>query len=405
MKPITYLVFGLIVLLSFSCVEEIDFATYTETFESALVVEATITNEYKQQQVKLSRTYKIEEDGPNPETGAQVTLLVNGSPISFVETENGMYLSETAFAAQHNADYQLKVITSNGRKYSSTPIQLTQETQIDNIYAERITNEFGEDGIAIRIDSFDPTSNSRFYRYEYEETYKIIAPFYSGSKLIVTGNVYPNCSVQLVSRDEDVRTCFKTDFSTNIILTSTQDLQEDIVEGFQVCFLNKNNFKISHRYSVLVKQYVQQPEAFLYYSKLKDIAEQDSNLFSQLQPGFLNGNIFSETNTEEKVVGYFEVASVSKKRIFFNYTDFYPDEPLPPYVISCVPFAPKLSVSGLGGSGRCGELITSLEADRITFWDINSFPEPGEGPYLVVIKECGDCTALGTNEVPDFWVE
>ena len=405
MKPLAYLVFGLILLLSFSCVEEIDFATNTETFESALVVEATITNEYKQQQVRLSRTYKFEEDGPNPETGAQVTLVANGQVYDFTGTNEGIYYSNASFAAQPNTNYQLKITTSNGRKYSSTLMQLTQETQINNLYAEHITNDFGDDGIAIRVDSFDPTSNSHFYRYEYEETYKIIAPFYNGSKLIVTGNVFPDCTVQVVGRDEDVRTCFKTDLSTNVILTSTQDLQEDLVEGFQVRFLNKNNFKISHRYSILVKQYVQQPEAFLYYSKLKDIAEQDSNLFSQLQPGFLNGNISSETNTEEKVVGYFEVASVSKQRIFFNYTDFYPNEPLPPYVIACVPFAPPLFVPGLGGGGRCGELITSLESDTITYWDANLSPEEGEGPYLVVIKVCGDCTELGSTQVPDFWVE
>ena len=177
MKPITYLVFGLILLLSFSCVEEIDFATNTETFESALVVEATITNEYKQQQVRLSRTYMFEEEVPNPEVGAQVTIIANGEQFAFAEVENGVYLSTSQFAAQPNVDYQLKITTSNNRTYASKPTQLTAVTQIDNLYAERIINDLGEDGVAIYVDSFDPTSNARFYRYEYEETYKIQAPF------------------------------------------------------------------------------------------------------------------------------------------------------------------------------------------------------------------------------------
>ena len=30
---------------------------------------------------------------------------------------------------------------------------------------------------------------------------------------------------------------------------------------------------------------------------------------------------------------------------------------------------------------------------------------PGGGPHVMVIPECGDCTTIGTNVVPDFWIE
>ena len=35
------------------------------------------------------------------------------------------------------------------------------------------------------------------------------------------------------------------------------------------------------------------------------------------------------------VLGYFEDATQSNSRIFLNYEDFYPEEPLPPYFINC----------------------------------------------------------------------
>jgi hypothetical protein len=57
-----------------SCIKEIDFET--ETFESALLVEARITNDEKNHEIKLSRTYRFEDDGPDPETNAIVKIQV-----------------------------------------------------------------------------------------------------------------------------------------------------------------------------------------------------------------------------------------------------------------------------------------------------------------------------------------
>ena len=43
----------------------------------------------------------------------------------------------------------------------------------------------------------------------------------------------------------------------------------------------------------------------------------------------------STTNPDDKVIGYFDVASVTSKRIFFNYIDLFPNESLPPYYTEC----------------------------------------------------------------------
>ena len=63
-----YIVLAFSAMLVIGCIEEIDFET--ETFESALVIEATITNELGDQEIVLSRTFRFEEDGPVPESGA-----------------------------------------------------------------------------------------------------------------------------------------------------------------------------------------------------------------------------------------------------------------------------------------------------------------------------------------------
>jgi len=75
-----------------------------------------------------------------------------------------------------------------------------------------------------------------------------------------------------------------------------------------------------NRYSIFVKQYVQNFAAHTFYQTLKDISGSES-ILSQTQPGFFAGNIKSDDNPNEKVIGFFDVSSVSNKRIFFNFSD------------------------------------------------------------------------------------
>ncbi len=394
--------YGLLVLstlfTAFGCIEEIGFET--ESLESALVVEATITNENKFQEVLLSRTYKFEDDGPSGESGAQVTIESDMGNFQFTENENGTYVSTQSFAAEEGVDYTLKIRTQDGRSYISNPTQQTAVSEIESVYATRETTDIGVDGMSVFIDTFDPTGSSLYYRYEYEETYKIIAPKWTTSDLIVTNEA--NCDVEVVNRTQEEQTCYGKENSVLINVATTSGFSEDRLVRHRVRFLDSDDPKIARRYSLLVKQYVQSLEAYSYYKTLKDFSGNGS-LFSQTQPGFFSGNISSEVNPDEKVLGFFDVSTVSSKRVFFNYEDYYPGEPLPPYFRNCIEFAPDQYTID---PNICGLLITELLRNRIKYFAVNNNPPSGQqGPYLVVIRACGDCTALGSNVVPDFWEE
>lgn len=387
-------------LLTTSCIET--FETTFEDFESAIVVEATITDKLEQQRVFLTRTFEFEDDGPSPETNASVRVEGGGNVIVFEESTPGLYLSTQAFAAQPNIDYQLRIDTQNGRSYSSNQMTLTQTTQIDDLRAERITNDLGEEGVVILVDSFDPTGNSVNYRYQYEETFKIIAPFWTPDDLEKArpDEATQPCDVKVVVDEKSEETCFSSDFSNAIIQTSTRDLAEDRVSDFEVRFINRNNYIISHRYSVLVRQFVQSNEAFTFYETLNEFSGNES-FFSETQPGFLEGNISSDSNEDEKVLGYFDVASVVERRIFFNYEDLFPGEELPPYVDPCVPNAPELA----RGAPPVCVLSTLVENDLVRLLGNNDTPADMEGPYFVAPRVCGDCSEIGKAEIPEFWIE
>ncbi len=386
-------------LLLFGCVEEISFNT--ESLESALVIEATLTNEVKQQQIRLSRTYKFEEDGPTAEGGATVWIQSDDGMIAFEEsTEAGLYLSNVEFGAREGIDYELSITTSDSRTYRSTPTQMATNVPIDEVYAVRETTDFGDDGVSIFVDSFDPTGTANYFRYEYEETYKIIAPLWNTTSMIELED--PPCGVELGIREQEERVCYNTELSTAVNVLSTSGLSESRVQRHLVRFLNGNNYIISHRYSILVRQYVQSLEANTYYRLLNEFSGSES-LFSQNQPGFFDGNIQSETNSEEKVVGFFEVSSVSEKRLYFNYEDFYPNEPLPPYASGCTEVAPEPTTLVFG---VCGPLVVGIRRNEFRYVRLNDMPnDVFPGPYFVVARACGDCTALGSNIVPDFWEE
>jgi hypothetical protein len=179
---------------------------------------------------------------------------------------------------------------------------------------------------------------------------------------------------------------------------------------FPVHFINRDDFIISHRYSIEVSQFVQDPDTYSYYEALKSFSA-SGNIFSQVQPGALNANISRDGDPNELVLGYVEVASVAKRRTYFNYADLFPGEPLPPYPITCgVHSSPESHASfcatGMSMNNCPQSIIERVDLGLISYVGLN---DQGigtcPGPYTYVASLCGDCTLLGSNEVPDFWEE
>ncbi|WP_299535303.1 DUF4249 domain-containing protein [Ulvibacterium sp.] len=387
-----FTLFGVCIILG-SCTEP--FSPEIPPSDSLLVVDATLTNELKNHKVFLSRTTQGDEE-PTVESNATVRIVDdNQQQYPYTETEPGTYVSDVMFSAEPDRSYRLRITTASGREYASSPAILPPLTaEMTDVYAERTTTDSGLDGMGIFVNSFDANGNSIYYKYEYEETYKIIAPRWVPHGLVIA-NEDP-----LVITDfqrDGQKTCFATEKSNTLILNNTSGVGEDRITGFNVRFINRDNYIISHRYSLLVKQFVLSRQAFEFYETLQDFSGVES-LFSDSQPGFIVGNIFPQDDGNDQVVGIFEVSSVSEQRVFFNYSDFFPDEDLPPFVDECPPsvtFAPEDE-----------ELALLIRGNLISFNNFNERPPPpGQGRYFVQPRVCGDCTALGTETIPDFWEE
>jgi len=395
-------VFGLLFFFLFSCVEPFEGEEFLNSFEDILVVNSTLTNQLKRQEVILTRSFEFNEDEIPKEEGAQVIISSDsGQNYPFEEVSPGTYHSIAAFAAQMNQAYTLTITTQDGRSYSSEAMELpAASTEIDRLYAERLTNDEGIEGMSIFVDSFDPSGTSRLYRHEFVETFKVIAPFWSPFDAVVVSEGRNTFDVRAILREQEERVCFGEQRERNIIVNSTLGLSEDRLDRYQVRFIDRDDYILSYRYSVLVRQFVHSPAAFSFYETLQGLAQTTGNIFSEDQPGFLQGNIFGITDPNENVAGFFDVATVAEKRIFFDYEDFFPNEELPPYTADCLISAPTTT-------GTLGQraLLNLIYDDKIRFYNFNNGTIPGGGPFLVVRKICGDCTAIGSNKIPDFWIE
>lgn len=383
-----YIVF--MVFPFYGCVEE--FQVEFEDFESVLVIEATITDQMALQEVLLTRTYEFEAEETAKESGAQIFVIgSDGNRYAFIEAEEGRYVSDQTFAATADVEYHLSVETKDGRTYGSGTKVLPNLAQVDDVSARRFTNDLGVNGMGIFLDAKTPGATSSYYRFEYDETYKIIAPEWAPIELeVIEGN---NPRIIKTVRSLDEKTCYATRSSNRIILEDTEGLDGNEIKNKLIRFIPSDDFILSHRYSILVRQYSQSVETYNFYETLNTFSTSE-NLFSENQPGFLEGNVFSETDRNEKVVGYFDVSTVDEKRIFFNYTDFYPDEPLPPYVDPC-----RYGVPTIGLIDLVRWDIAKYVADNGPDFDL------GPGPYVMVPQVCGDCTALGESQPPEFWIE
>lgn len=411
-----------------SCVEP--FEAETLTFENVLVIDARITDEFIKHEVILRRSYPFEEGSFEVESNAVVQIVDEiGTTFDFQETDAGKYKSNAEFAAQANMGYQLLITTKNGKSYQSEMVNTPASIPIKEFKAELGVNDAGTKGLHIALTNETANTEAKYFRYEYEETYKIVAPYYNPLEFDIIDSIYfgdgdfDTIEIGLKARTEESRVCYNTLTSKDLVLSDSQSNIDNQTTRKSIRFLEYDDFKISHRYTILVKQFGLTQEAYSYYKNLDDFTSSES-VFNENQPGFLAGNVKS-LNGDDAVLGYFEVAALNENRYFFSYNDFFTESPLPPYVINCnltsspqlIRFKPHVGPDYIVDSGVLDSpLLDGIQAGVIAYFEINEDYEEefrdGDaevimpiGPFYTKATPCIDCRVLGSNIKPDFWIE
>lgn len=338
-----------------------------------LVVEGFINFSGESTDIRLSRTTNLKTIQPKPELRAILNIESEDKQLyKLSEMGNGNYT--TYFIVDPTKKYRLNIKTIQGDLYQSEFVQPKVSPQIDKINAE-----IKQNGVQISVDSHDDTKNSRYYKFEYEQTWTFYTK-YESQLVLKNGKIVPR------SANEDIHFCYSSDYSSNIIIASTAQLSNDVLSHFPITFIPSGDERISARYSVLLKQYAMSEREYKYWETLKKNTENIGSIFDP-QPSFVSGNIRCLTNSDEKVLGYVGAGNITRKRIFLDRTE-------------------------LPGTWKKDD-IYSCQLDIIDKSVLPQFSYPTNyvlvyqddftGIYYATDIKCVDCTTRGTKTKPSFW--
>jgi hypothetical protein len=286
-------------------------APLVDSDTNILVVEGNLDASGGITSIRLSRSGKI--DGYNTiiaEDGAQIQVEAESGGVQGIPDAGGGFYRNT-LALQVGQKYRVRILTDNGNEYLSNYITVKETPPIDSITWKR-----DAEGIVISANAHDDNGNTTYYRWDYDETWEIRTYYFSLY-------LYESLTNTVRKRDipaEQVTTCWKYNSSSNILLASSARLQSDRIAEAPLLRAFNGDERMAVRYSILVRQYAMEKEAYEFYDLMKKNTESIGSIFDP-QPSEIRGNFTCLTDEREPVIGHVTASTVTEKRIFISAAD------------------------------------------------------------------------------------
>lgn len=370
---------------------------------SYLVVEGVINSGADSTFIKLSQTVNLSDKIiANPVLHAVLAVEGDqGTIYPLTETSNGFYAC-AGLNLDNTRKYRLR-IQANGELYLSDFVPVVNSPAIDSVSYVIQSN-----GVQVYASTHDAQNNSKYYRWDYHETWIIHSNFQSFFKS--NGDTVLNRDMV----NDEIYTCWQTDTSSTINIVSTAKLTKSVIVNNPITFISSTSEKFTTKYSIIVNQYALTSDAYNFWVNLKKNTEQLGSIFDA-QPSQINGNIHSTTNPSEPVIGYISAGTVSSQRIFISNAE------LPAWLPT--PFYSKCIIDSLFFIRNIPGHVPELQEDEYfnykkpEFQGIGALQIPiNEIDTFIVRKkldsllghsgssrQCVDCTLRGTNKQPAFW--
>ncbi len=367
----------IIITIGFACREAYEPAIISSP-DSYLVVEGVLNAGAGATNIRLTRTFKLDDSARlRGESNAKVIVEgKNNTSRQLTMTGNGFYFSP-GLNLVLNEEYRLRIITANGKEYLSDFMMAKKTPAIDSLGFKQ-----DEKGVQVYANTHDGSNNTRYYRWDYDETWEIRTPYYSRYK-------YENGRVIERAANDDVSRCWKYDYSKNILLGSSAHLQSDAIYRAPLTFIPNGSERLAVRYSVLLRQYALDKQGYEFYEMMKKNTESLGTIFDA-QPSELRGNIRCVSNPGEIVIGYISASTIEEKRFFISNSQLwrwtFPQD------------CPEIKIAN-----RPDSIRVAYESG-LSIYDAIYGAGAGIDAYSTSYNFCVECTYRGgTLQRPSYW--
>jgi hypothetical protein len=298
----------LLITLQWQCVQKYN-SPYVSPTTGYLVVEGYISGNTPTQYT-LSRTIPLPGDSTIPlETGATVQVEgTDNSVYPLTEQSPGTYVAGT-LALNTATQYRLRITTTAGQQYLSSYVPYKPTPPIDSV-----SWIYNSNGVQIYVNTHDPANATRYYQWQYGETWEYNSSEYSQA-------VYDTATNTVSQRPlaDQIYTCWHSDSSTHILIGSSAKLAQDIIYLQPLVLLPSNGVQLGIEYSIFVRQYALTEDGYNFLTLMQSNTESLGTIFDPT-PSQLKGNIQCLTNPNEPVVGYVSAGTVQQQRIFIKHS-------------------------------------------------------------------------------------
>ncbi|MBZ5859352.1 DUF4249 domain-containing protein [Flavihumibacter profundi] len=365
-----------------------------------LVVEGAINSGPGATNITLSRTTKLDNRNIQFESGAQVMIEGEDNSLHILTgLPEGRY-TISGLNLDGNIKYRLRIKTREDKEYLSDYTAVKNNPPIDSINWKRENSGAQMNGAQLYVDTHDPQDSTRYYQWEYSETWEYHSVLGSTLKYEITTLPSGENEYNVVFRfpyntglyDSSLYYCWQNNPSSGILIASTAKLSKDVVHH-PIVFIPPGSDKLSVLYSINVKQYSWSKEGYEFLERMKKNTEKTGSVFDA-QPSELIGNIHCVSNSSELVIGYVTICPFQEKRIFISnkeVPDWNYEEPF------CKQDTLDNTSAAIKASG-IGLIPTSVPPC------VNGPCPTGIVTFMAADPKCVDCTMNGgTTTRPSFW--
>jgi hypothetical protein len=398
-----------LIIITSQCIEE--YNPDVSSKNNLLVVNGSIVRGEEQQSIVISRSTSVNQLRLIPVKGCKVSVRDDKENVfHFKETEAGRYdATIDPVYLETGAKFKLSVETPDEQIYESAYEEIYDSPSIDSVYfvQERNSSDqqyMNEDGQRMNVDVYAKEGFMGYYRWKMYETFETRSSNIQIEKMLtgvkdtfitiykwdtlnsewLRDKAIPIPEFEYFNTPDTFHICYHDSEVEEVFYSNTSNILTNSRKRVPLQFI-PNGPKLSFRYSCLLSRYTLSEEAYNYWLNKETELKESGGLF-YTQPGQNLSNIKNINDEQEVVLGYFWVAEMKQKRVFFK----------GPYV---------------GRTGFCNTNPFDIEDFYVPTGRFGQFIRNDSTYFPVYITNdrtsppgCFDCRfSGGTLERPDFW--